>query len=161
MGNRRIEVDEHNCFACGSLNAHGLHLELHTHGGLCWSELTLPSRFEGWEGIAHGGIVATILDEVMAWALIDHDAWGLTARLTVAFRKPVPIGRPIRGEGRVLEVRRRLMRAAGRIVDTATGDVLATAEGTYLAAPEERKRELKDRYRFRLVDAPDPVDTAR
>ena len=61
----------HHCFACGTLNIHGLHLELHVEDGRCWTELTLPERFEGWEGIAHGGIVCTILDEVMAWALVD------------------------------------------------------------------------------------------
>jgi uncharacterized protein (TIGR00369 family) len=160
MGDRRIEVDEHNCFACGTLNTHGMHLGLHSQGGRCWTELSLPRRFEGWDGIAHGGIVATVLDEVMAWALIDHDAWGLTARMTIDYKRPVPIGRPIRGEGWVVEVRRRLLRTSGRIVDATSGELLATSEGTYLAAPEERKQELKGRYRFRLVDdAPEPVDT--
>jgi uncharacterized protein (TIGR00369 family) len=158
MGDRRIEVDDHNCFACGALNSHGLHLELHSQGGRCWTELTLDPSFEGWEGIAHGGIVATILDEVMAWALIETDAWGLTARMTVDFKRPVPIGRLVRGEGNVVEVRRRILRTAGRIVDGRTDEVLATSEGTYVPAPDERKRELKDRYRFRLADRPDTVD---
>jgi acyl-coenzyme A thioesterase PaaI-like protein len=158
QGDRLIEVAEHNCFACGTLNAHGLHLELHAQDGVCWSELELPARFEGWEGIAHGGIVATILDEVMAWSLIEQDAWGVTARMTVDFRKPVRIGRRIRGEGRLVEDRRRLFRTHGRLLDGLTGHLLAEAEGTYLAAPEERKRELKDRYQFRLVDEPDVVD---
>jgi acyl-coenzyme A thioesterase PaaI-like protein len=158
MGDRRIEVEEHNCFACGTLNAHGLQLELHSQGGMCWTELTLSDRFEGWNGIAHGGIVATILDEVMAWSLIDHDAWGLTARMTVDFKRPVPIGTPVRGEGWVVETRRRLLRTAGQIVSVGDDELLATAEGTYLAAPEERKRELKVRYRFRLFDdTPDRV----
>jgi thioesterase superfamily protein len=162
MGDRRIEVDEHNCFACGTLNTHGMHLELHSQGGRCWTELSLPRRFEGWDGIAHGGIVATVLDEVMAWALIDHDAWGLTARMTIDYKRPVPIERRIRGEGWVVDVRRRLLRTAGQVVDATSGELLATGEGTYLAAPEERKQELKGRYRFRLVgDAPESVDGPR
>ena len=45
--------------------------------------------------------MCTILDEVMAWALVDHDIWGVTARMSVEFKRPVPIGRPIRAEGRV------------------------------------------------------------
>ena len=45
--------------------------------------------------------MSTILDEVMAWALVDHDIWGVTARMTVEFKRPVPIDRPIRAEGRV------------------------------------------------------------
>ena len=55
----RFEVSPHACFACGELNAHGLHLALHVTGETCWTELTLLPDFQGWEGIAHGGIVAT------------------------------------------------------------------------------------------------------
>ncbi|MEW6224862.1 MAG: PaaI family thioesterase [Chloroflexota bacterium] len=155
VGGRRIVLTPHNCFACGSLNVHGLHLDLHAGGDRCWTELTLGERFEGWEGIAHGGIVCTILDEVMAWALVDHDVWGVTARMNVEFRRPVRIGRPIRAEGRVLEVRRRLVTAEGVVLDGADGTLLARAEGTFVGAPEARKEELKARYRFRLEpDAP-------
>jgi uncharacterized protein (TIGR00369 family) len=165
IGGRRIMLTPHNCFACGTLNMHGLHLDLHAGGDRCWTELLLPERFEGWEGIAHGGIVCTILDEVMAWALVDHDVWGVTARMNVEFRRPVPIGHPIRAEGRVLEVRRRLVTAEGVLLDAADGAELARAEATYVAAPAARKQELKARYRFRLEpDAnamPEGVDTVR
>jgi acyl-coenzyme A thioesterase PaaI-like protein len=147
----RFEVSPHACFACGELNAHGLHLRLHVAGETCWTELTLVPDFQGWEGIAHGGIVATILDEVMAWALASQDAWGYTAKMSIAYRRPVPIGVPIRGEGRVIERRRRLLTTAGRLVDPTTGEVFASAEGLYVAAPEARREELKARYGFRLV----------
>jgi uncharacterized protein (TIGR00369 family) len=159
MGGRPIEVEAHNCFACGTLNAHGLRLELHSQDGRCWSEVALPKRFEGWDGIAHGGIVATILDEVMAWALIDRGALGVTARIAVDFKRPVRVGHRIRGEGWVVDARRRLLRTGGRIFDPSSGDVLATAEGTYVAVPDERRRELMERYRFRFVaDSPGMVD---
>ncbi len=156
----RFEVSPHACFACGELNAHGLHLALHVTGETCWTELTLLPDFQGWEGIAHGGIVATILDEVMAWALASQDAWGYTARMAIEYRRPVPIGGRIRGEGRVLERRRRLLTTSGRLLDPLTGAVFATAEGTYVAAPEARRAELKARYGFRFVadDAPTVPD---
>lgn len=160
---RRIVLTPHNCFACGTLNVHGLQLDLHAGGDRCWTELTLAERFEGWEGIAHGGILCTILDEVMAWALVDHDVWGVTARMNVEFRQPVPIGRAIRAEGRVLEARRRLVTAEGVILDAANGTLLARSEGTYVGASEARKQELKARYGFRLAPGddsatPEPVD---
>jgi acyl-coenzyme A thioesterase PaaI-like protein len=145
----RFGFEPHNCFACGTLNAHGLHLELHVDGERCWTDLAIPSRFQGWDEIAHGGIVATILDEVMAWSLVDHDNWGLTARMTVDFKRVVPLERSVHAEGWVTEVRRRLITTAGRIVDQATGELLATADATYVAAPEDRKRELKQRYGYR------------
>ncbi len=155
-------MSPHNCFACGTLNAHGLGLVLHVEQGRSWTELTLERAFEGWEGIAHGGIVCTILDEVMAWALVGADNWGVTARMNVSFRRPVPVGRPIRAEGTVARMRRRIVETTATLVDMATGEVLATATGTYVAADEDRKQELRARYGFRLVEgaSPETVDAA-
>jgi uncharacterized protein (TIGR00369 family) len=141
-----FRIRPHNCFACGELNEIGLHLQLNLEPERCWTELVMPSRFEGWEGIIHGGILCTILDEVMAWALVVHDNWGVTARMSIDFRKPVSVGQSIRAEGWIKEARRRIQVTVGRIVDTETGVELATAEATYVAASESRKRELKERY---------------
>lgn len=148
-----IEVAPHHCFACGALNEHGIHLDLHVDGDRCWTELVLADRFQGWDGIAHGGIICTILDEVMAWSLAATDNWGLTARLNVDFKRPVRLGMPIRGEGWITTVRRRIVETAARLVDPVTGDVLATATATYVAADAARKAELQARYRFRLTPA--------
>ena len=153
-GELQIEVEPHNCFACGSLNSEGLRLALHVDGDRCWTELELASRFQGWDGIAHGGIVCTILDEVMAWSLASTDNWGVTARLSVDFKKPVPLGVPIRAEGWITSARRRLVQTSATIRDR-DDTLLATAAGTYVAADEARKRELQARYRFRLSPAGD------
>jgi acyl-CoA thioesterase FadM len=75
--------------------------------------------------------------------------------MAVDFKRPVRLGVPVRGEGWITAVRRRLVETAARIVDPATGEILATATATYVAADAERKRELQARYRFRLV-ATDP-----
>ena len=147
----RFEVAPHSCFACGELNAVGLRLVLHVQGDTCWTETTLASDFQGWEGITHGGIIATILDEVMGWALASADSWGYTARLTIEYRHPAPIGRRVRAEGLLVERRRRLLTTRARLVDAETGELLATADALYVAAPPDRKQALKDRYRFRLV----------
>ena len=159
-----FEFEPHHCFACGTLNTHGLQLELHLEERRSWASLTLDDRFEGWQGIAHGGIVCTILDEVMAWALVAEDNWGVTARMQVDFKRPVPIGRPIRADGWITRSRRRIVDAEAKLVDAETGADLATATGTYVAADEARKRELRARYGVRagrprdgtpvLVDTP-------
>ncbi|HEY4751937.1 MAG TPA: PaaI family thioesterase [Candidatus Limnocylindrales bacterium] len=150
IAGRRVMLEPHNCFACGTLNAHGLHLALHAGDGRCWVDVTLDSRFEGWEGIAHGGIISTILDEVMAWAVVEHDLWGVTARISIEYKHPVPIGRPIHGEGRVTSVRRRIVETEGTLTDE-DGNLLARAEATFVGAPEDKKAELKARYGFVLV----------
>ena len=151
VGDRRLLMRPHGCFACGELNVSGLRLQLHADSGVCWAEPTLDERFMGWEGIAHGGITCAILDEVMAWALVDEDCWGLTARMSVDFRRPVPIGKTLRAEGRVVERRRRVIRTEGRLLDLEDGAVLATADAVYVDAPAERKAELKRRYEFRIA----------
>jgi uncharacterized protein (TIGR00369 family) len=148
----RFEIAPHHCFACGSLNAHGMHLDLHVERGRSWVELTYEQRFQGWDGIAHGGILATILDEVMAWALVGEDDWGLTARLTIDFKRPVDVGQAIRAEGWVTRSRRRLVETEGRVTDARTGQLLAGARGLYVAADESRKRELRQRYGWRPLD---------
>ena len=145
----RFEFEPHRCFACGSLNDHGLHLDLHVDAGRCWTDVAIPQRFQGWNDIAHGGIVSTILDEVMAWSLVEHDTWGVTARLAVEFKRPVPLARPVRAEGWVVEAHRRVFRTAAQLVDPGDGTVLAAANATYVAAPDDRKQELKRRYGFR------------
>ncbi len=83
------------------------------------------------------------------------------------FRKPVPIGRPIRAEGWITEGRRRVMDTQGRLVDAATGTLLAESTGRYVAASESRKRELREAYGVRPIDAgvgvrgtPESVDAA-
>jgi acyl-coenzyme A thioesterase PaaI-like protein len=150
----RFAFEPHNCFACGTLNASGLHLDLHVDGERCWTDLEIPDRFQGWDEIAHGGIVATILDEVMAWSLVDADNWGLTARMSVDYKRPVPLGRPIHAEGWITESRRRIVTTAGRMVDGTNGELLATAEATYVAATDDRKRELKERYGYQGPEKP-------
>ena len=151
LGDFRIRP--HHCFACGELNEVGLHLALRLEPSRCWTELAIPDRFQGWEGITHGGIICTILDEVMAWALVEHDCWGVTARLAVEFRRPISVGQRIRAEGWITESKRRIQRTAARIIDIETGAELAVAEATYVAASEVRKAELKERYGFG-TDAP-------
>jgi acyl-coenzyme A thioesterase PaaI-like protein len=144
-----FDFEPHRCFACGELNEHGLQLQLHATREGCWTELELDPRFQGWESVAHGGIVTTLLDEVMAWSVIGGDTWGVTARLNISFRKPVPVGVPIRAEGWVTEDRRRTFRTAGRVIEVATGTVLAEGEGTFVAAPPEQLALMQSRYRLR------------
>ena len=158
-GGDGFEFEPHNCFACGTLNEHGLGLRIHIEPGRSWTELEVEPRFEGWEGIAHGGILCTILDEVMAWALVAEDNWGVTARMSVDFKRPVPTGSALRAEGWITRSRRRLVETQASIIDTASGTELATATGVYVAADGERKRELQRRYGFRRLAAdPDGRD---
>ena len=148
----RYEFAPHNCFACGQLNVSGLQLRLHADEGSCWTDIALPHRFEGWDEIAHGGVVSAILDEVMAWSLIAQDRLGFTARLQVDFRRPVPIERKIRATGWITDRRRRRFDTAARLTDSITGEVLAEATAIYLAAPAAQEAQMRGRYGIRIVE---------
>jgi acyl-coenzyme A thioesterase PaaI-like protein len=152
----RFEVRPHHCFVCGELNTHGLRLPIHVSHDRAWADLRLGEDHTGWEGVAHGGILAALLDEVMGWALFTKDAWGVTAQLTTRYRHPVRVGVPIHVEGWIAEERGRIKRTAGRILG-ADCQELVTAEGTYLEARAEQKEELKRKYGFRLVRVPKTV----
>ena len=78
--------------------------------------------------------------------------------MSVDFRKPVEIGRPIRAEGWTTTARKRVVDASGRIVDALDGTVLAESHGRYVAASEARKRELSAAYGFRVL--PDESSSA-
>jgi uncharacterized protein (TIGR00369 family) len=152
-----FDFEPHRCFACGELNQHGLHLAIHTDPSGAWTETALEPQFQGWEAVAHGGIVCTLLDEVMAWSVIGRGTWGVTARLNVTFRRPIPVGAAIRAEGWVVDESRRVHRAEGRVIDAATGEVLATAESTFVAVPATEVERLKARYGMRRLS--DEADT--
>jgi acyl-coenzyme A thioesterase PaaI-like protein len=145
----RPVLEPHNCFVCGETNPLGMHLQLRVSGDRAWADVVLGRDHEGWHGVAHGGIVSALLDEVMAWSLFRLGNWGFTASMTTRYRRPIEIGQPIHVEGWATSVRGRLMRTAARITD-AGGVELATAEGTYLAAPRDRRDEMLRRYAFRL-----------
>ena len=118
------------------------------------TELTLDRQFEGWEGIVHGGIMSTILGKE-SWPGRSSAGTSLGyARMSVEFRRPVEVGTPIRADGWITRRDwRRIAETAGRIVDSSTGEELATATGLYVAADAERKRFLQERYAFRRVGA--------
>ncbi len=97
-----------NCFVCGRENANGLGLSFYEVGPCeVMAEVVIPSHFEGYPGIVHGGIVASMLDEISGRAVLvgEHERFRLTAKLEVRYRKPVPSGELLRLRGIVERTR--------------------------------------------------------
>jgi uncharacterized protein (TIGR00369 family) len=94
----------HTCFGCSPDNPSGLKMEFHTDGASVVSWFTVPSHLCGWNDMIHGGVIATIMDEIMSWAsMCLLGRYILTRGITVDFLKPLRIGRELRAEGRVVE----------------------------------------------------------
>jgi uncharacterized protein (TIGR00369 family) len=129
-----VPFDDGNCFACGPTNPIGMHVHFDRDGDAegVRARVTLAEHYQGWRGIAHGGIVMALLDEAMAHAAGFAGHRGVTATVDVRFRKPVPIGQPIEARGWVAWQRRNVLGVEASIVD-ASGSVLAHAEGKFVS----------------------------
>lgn len=131
------------CLVCGRENPHGMRLSLFVDSdtGLVRTEFTPQSTHLGFEGIAHGGAVATVIDEAMVWAA----TWAgrrfcLCGEMTVRFRSPAVIGRPLVVQARVEQSRARLITTTAEVRDRETDTVVAEAAGKYVPMPDDRNR---------------------
>jgi uncharacterized protein (TIGR00369 family) len=132
MNPGEVPFDDGNCFACGPGNTSGLHLHFDRDPPGVVASVVLAPQFQGWRGIAHGGIVMALLDEAMAHAAGFAGHRGVTASVSVRFRKPVPLERAIVVHGRVTWQRRNVLGVEADIVDD-DGRVLAQAEGSFVS----------------------------
>jgi len=119
--------DNNKCFVCGSDNERGLKLSFKVGGGKANTEFISPPHLQGYDGILHGGIISTILDEVMVKATGEKV---VTVELTVKFLKPIPTGKKIIFHGRVSKVTKKIIFASSEAKDK-DGNAFAIATGKY------------------------------
>jgi acyl-coenzyme A thioesterase PaaI-like protein len=143
-----IEVrEDHYCFGCGRLNPHGLKLAFFADAdGTVWADWLPAREQEGYAGIAHGGMITTVLDEVMGWVLSAKEIWAVTARLNVSFRKPVEIGKPTRARAWIVADRGRTLEVAAELRQFESGALLAEASGVFVRVPQETADDWQARY---------------
>jgi acyl-coenzyme A thioesterase PaaI-like protein len=145
----RINIaDDHYCFGCGRLNPFGLRLQFYPlpEGNGVWAPFTPAREHEGYMGMTHGGIISTVLDEVMAWSLYNIGAWAVTARMSVAFKHPIEVGVPARAIGRIVADRGRLLDVTGTIERESDGVVLAEATALFARVPKGQADAWAARY---------------
>ncbi|MFX0171413.1 MAG: PaaI family thioesterase [Candidatus Hodarchaeota archaeon] len=93
-----------DCFGCSPYNSKGLKLGIwYTEKG-CMSYYSIPSEYCGFKGLAHGGIIATLLDEVAAWTIIAQlFRVGITRQISIHYLKPIPTGEELEIEGKLIQ----------------------------------------------------------
>ncbi len=126
------------CFACGKNNPHGLHLIKKSEGDRAVMELTVNDNHTGYPGILHGGIMATMMDEVMTYAIFDQDKVAVTLSMSIDFTAPGKVGHLVKVEGWVEKMEGRDIEGASIATDPATGKCLAKAHGVYKVVDFER-----------------------
>jgi len=122
-----------NCFVCGENNPNGLRLSFEIDKEKKTLKTTfLPGPvFQGYDGVVHGGIISTLLDEAMAKLSYELGYNTVTASLEIRFKKAAPILEPLHVYGEITEVKQRLVKARARVTKE-DGTILAVATSTLL-----------------------------
>jgi uncharacterized protein (TIGR00369 family) len=133
-GTRYVRLQKNYCFACGKNNPDGMRLRFsYDEERDCFvCRFRLSKRYTGPPGHAHGGIIATILDEAMGKVNKLRHVIALTSTITVDYLKPVPLNKPLRVESREVRVRGRYHTNAAEILNQK-GQVLAHGKGLFIA----------------------------
>jgi uncharacterized protein (TIGR00369 family) len=122
------------CFACGQRNPIGLRLQFVVVGDTVRAEFTPGPRYQGYEGVVHGGIVAAALDDAMAQLFHMKGQEALTARLEIRFRRETPVGQRVVVTARLTGERTKLFTAEAALA-MPDGTRLAEATGTFFREP--------------------------
>lgn len=118
---------------CGEKNPIGLHVHFRLENDVCVGEFTPDERHMGYPGITHGGIVFSLLDDVMANWLVIRGTNCFTAKADVRYREQLTIGTSVRLEGRCIKQKGRLAIMEGKVVRITDDLVLAEATGHFMA----------------------------
>ena len=151
---RKIAIEKpegHHCFACGTANPKGLNLQFYREGNTVSAEITLERSYEGWENVAHGGIVSTLVDEVMSWAtMCDRKDLYVTRKMNIKYVRPVKIGVPLKVKGMVsgsskppiVQAKAEIRDLEGRLLVRGSGEFVKVTGETLDSVPANMKEEM-------------------
>jgi len=136
------EAGEYNCFGCSPANEAGLHLEFWEDGDEIISRWNPDKKYEGWTGVLHGGIQATLMDETAAWLVfIKLNTAGVTSRMEVSYSRAVFISKGcISVRARLISLERNIAKIKCSLAD-GEDRICAEATVVYFCFPEKIARE--------------------
>jgi acyl-coenzyme A thioesterase PaaI-like protein len=135
----RVPIADNYCFVCGKNNPRGFKIEVrYSEAELtAETELAIPREYQGWADVIHGGILSTLLDELMAHAVWHFAGPGLTLSLEVRFHKPLKPDEPVLVRG-VLQTKNGSRRLAeGEIIRLADSTRIASGKSRFLLLNEQ------------------------
>ena len=130
-------------------------MQFYRLGDRVCSDITLQRNHEGWENMAHGGIISTILDEVMSWTVLYFKRTFLvTRKMNMKYIKPVSLGIPLTARGKILdepgnsriEVQGEIVDAEGKLLVRSLGEFVMLAENQLTSVPQSLKREMTSMF---------------
>lgn len=132
----------YRCFGCSPDNENGLRMEFEDDGEYIICHWDPRSSFQGYLNVLHGGIQATLLDEIASWVIMVHlKTAGVTSRLEVRYLKKVMVDEgPIVIRAKLSEQRHRVATIKAELFNAA-GELASEAKVQYFLLPEEMARE--------------------
>jgi uncharacterized protein (TIGR00369 family) len=142
---------EYNCFGCSPANEIGLHLGFWEDDNEVLARWNPDKKYEGWMGVLHGGIQATLLDEVAAWVVfVKLKTAGVTSEIKVKYHKPLYLSKgEVSVRGRLIKTEKRLAQLECALFD-GESELCAAADVTYFCFPEKIARA---KYNYPGVEA--------
>ena len=129
----KLQSDANNCFVCGTQNPIGLKLNFTIDSDdICRSQFTPAENHCGYDGVTHGGIIFSALDDVMANWLFLKGLKAFTAKCEIRYRDALPIGTPTRLEGHCLKQKARLTQMRGLLIREDTNEIVSEADGSFM-----------------------------
>jgi len=142
----------HHCFACGTDNPIGLNLDFYRHGEAVCTEITLGRNYEGWQDIVHGGIISTLLDEVMSWAImVSKKTFLVTRKMDIKYVRNVTIGTPLTVTGQLVDDSAPpKIRAKAEIRDDQ-GRLLVRSNAEFVSLPKEHFSTMPSSFKNQMA----------
>ena len=131
-----LRSDANHCFVCGPSNPIGLKLDFRLEDDVCLSEFTPSSDHCGYDGVTHGGLIFSALDDVMANWLFLKGFKAFTAKCDIRYRDALPTGTPVRLEGHCIRQKARLTQMKGLMIRQDTGETVAETDASFMMIPD-------------------------
>lgn len=163
----RPRSDANRCFVCGPDNAQGLRVPFRMDGDRCRGRFTPAAHHNSFDGVTHGGIVFSLLDDAMGNWLFLQGERGVTAKCEIRYRQSLPIGTEVEAECGLRQRKGRLVMLEARLTRVDDGSLVAEAEASFMveAVPSTAAAVLLEarRARRRIARLPEscrPADAA-
>ncbi len=142
INNPFLDRPGYRCFGCSPANAIGLHMHFYEEGDMVVSEWEPRPEFQGYDNVLHGGIQATLMDEIASWTIyVKASTGGVTRRLETKYRHPVFTDRgSLTLKARVTSSARRIVTVAVQLFDHE-GKLCSEGEVDYFTFPEDMARD--------------------
>lgn len=145
------KLGDYQCFACGTANPIGLRMEFYREDDSVMSEIEFNEHHSGWERVVHGGLITTVLDEIMGWTImVFQRRFFVTRNLEVRFLRPVETGVPLVVRGKLEPGGDDGGCKASGVLMVKGGKRLATATADLRFIPEARLKMLPEKYQVEV-----------